>query len=377
MKTTNEFCQTEYGQKLYKISMNAGFTCPNRDGKLGKRGCIFCSEGGSGDFSVPYNDEEAIEKEKEKLSRKYHGDKYIAYFQSFSNTYVPDGDVDRLRNIYLTTINRKDVAVLSIATRPDCLTEEIYELLKELNSIKPVWVELGLQTTRKESVDYIRRGYDTKVYDEAIKRLNEIGIHTITHVILFLPNETIDDMKRTVQHVVELGSKGIKLQLLHVLKNTDLAIEYEKNSFKLPTLDEYTKALKACIDLLPENMVVHRLTGDPPKKLLVEPKWAANKKVVLNAVKDVLAPQEPYYVYILMCEDGSLYTGSTNDIKLRFNKHQSGKGAKYTRSHPPVEIVYQEEFPSKRKALQREIEIKKMSRSKKLELVRLNEKMGN
>lgn len=372
MITTSEFCQKEYGQKLYKISMNAGFTCPNRDGRAGNRGCIFCSEGGSGDFSVPYNDEASITNEKEKLLKKYNGDKYIAYFQSFTNTYIPDGNIDKLKNIYLSVINRDDVAILSIATRPDCLTEEIYELLSELNSIKPVWVELGLQTTKKESVEYIRRGYENKIYDEAINRLNAIGIHTITHVILFLPNETSDDMKETVKHVVKMGSKGIKLQLLHVLKNTDLAKEYENNEFDLPSLDEYIGVLKECVDLLPKDMVVHRLTGDPPKKLLVEPKWAANKKVVLNAIKDALAPPLPYYVYILRCEDGSFYTGSTNDIKSRFKKHQSGKGAKYTKSHHPVEIVYQEELPNKRRALQREIEIKKMSKSKKIELIKKN-----
>lgn len=372
MLTTTDFCKKEYGQKLYKISLNGGFTCPNRDGSKGVNGCIFCSEGGSGDFSIPYNDEEAIMKEKEKLSKKYKGDKYIAYFQAFSNTYIPDGDVERLRNIYLSVINREDVAVLSIATRPDCLNDRIYEILKELNEIKPVWVELGLQTTKTESVKYIRRGYETKIYDEAIERLNEIGIHTITHVILFLPGETMEDMKSTVRHVTEVKSKGIKLQLLHVLKNTDLAYEYEKTPFKIPSLDEYIEALKTCVDLIPEDMVVHRLTGDPPRKLLIEPKWAANKKVVLNAIKDSLSPVAPYYVYILRCGDGSLYTGSTNDVKRRFNNHATGKGCKYTKSHQPVELVYVEECKSKRMALQREYAVKQLSREEKLRLVETN-----
>ena len=288
MITTGDFCKSEYGQKLYKVCMHAGFTCPNRDGRLGSRGCIFCSSGGSGDFSVAYDDEEAIELEKIKLKRKYSGDKYIAYFQSFTNTYIPDGDVNKLRSIYLPVIKRDDVAVLSIATRPDCLSEPIYELLGELNSIKPVWVELGLQTTKKESIEFIRRGYENEVYDEAIKRLNELEIHTITHVILYLPNETIEDMVATVQHVKEVKSKGIKLQLLHVLKGTDLACEYEKSPFYIPSLDEYAKTLKVLVDILPEDMVVHRLTGDPPKKLLIEPKWAGNKKVVLNTIRKEL-----------------------------------------------------------------------------------------
>lgn len=310
MITTGEFCKREYGLKLYKISFDAGFTCPNRDGKVGLRGCIFCSEGGSGDFAVrlpegfgkseEFEDiiavEERIALAKKKVSDKYKGDKFIAYFQAFSNTYA---DVETLRKIYLPIIKREDIAVLSIATRPDCLSEEIYAFLGELVLIKPVWVELGLQSTRKETIEYIRRGYDTKVYDEAVKRLNSLGIHTITHVILYLPGESVEDMKETVRHCALAGTKGIKLSLLHILKGTDLAADYEKalsmgksNEFRLPSLEEYCETVRECVEICPEDMVFHRLTGDPPKKLLIEPKWAGDKKRVLNALNNVLRNSE-------------------------------------------------------------------------------------
>lgn len=373
MITVKDFCKKEYKEALYKISFDAGFTCPNRDGKVGTRGCIFCSEGGSGDFAVRlYGEdcdiEEQIALAKSKVSSKYKGDKYIAYFQAFTNTYA---DAGTLRNIYSPIITRDDIAVLSIATRPDCLSEEIYELLKELNEIKPVWVELGLQTVSKKSIEYIRRGYDTKVYDEAIKRLNDIGIHTITHVILYLPGESTEDMLRTVSHCVKAGTKGIKLQLLHILKGTDLAIDYQNNpdSFSLPTLEQYCDTVKKCVDACPNDMVFHRLTGDAPKRLLIEPKWSANKKAVINSLNDVLKPSGPWYVYILKCGDGSFYTGSTDNVQKRFNNHCHGKGAKYTAAHLPLELIYTEKLPSKRLALKREYEIKQYSRTQKEALI--------
>lgn len=373
MISVKDFCKKEYGEVLYKISFDAGFTCPNRDGKAGTRGCIFCSEGGSGDFAVRlYGEdcdiEEQIALAKKKVSSKYKGDKYIAYFQAFTNTYA---DAKKLRNIYMPIINRDDIAVLSIATRPDCISDDTYELLKELNAIKPVWVELGLQTVSRKSIKYIRRGYDTKVYDEAVKRLNDIGIHTITHVILYLPGESESDMLRTVSHCVKAGTKGIKLQLLHILKGTDLAIDYQNNpdTFSLPTLEQYCDTVKKCVDACPTDMVFHRLTGDAPKRLLIEPKWSANKKAVINALNDVLKPSGPWYVYIIKCGDGSLYTGSTDNIEKRFKKHCAKKGAKYTASHQPLELVYSEELPSKRLALKREYEIKQYSRSKKEALI--------
>ena len=292
MITTSDFCIKEYGQKLYKISFDAGFTCPNRDGSISKGGCIFCSEGGSGDFAVSIkscaNDnelEEQIRKAKEKVARKYKGDKYIAYFQAYTNTYA---DINTLRNIYEPIIRRDDIAVLSIATRPDCLNEEVYSLLSELVKIKPIWVELGLQTTKEKSIAVINRGYDTCVYDDAIKRLNEIGIHTITHVILYLPGESTIDMQNTISHCVSVGTKGIKLQLLHVLRNTRLADMYEHEHFHIPSLNEYISTLKECLSIIKDDVVVHRLTGDPPKKLLIEPIWAADKKRVLNTINQAI-----------------------------------------------------------------------------------------
>lgn len=395
---TNEFCQKAYGQKLYKLSFDAGFSCPNRDQSDSSGGCIFCSAGGSGDFAIPIKDlvhtpcpdeylKSTIKKAGEKVAKKFSGDKYIAYFQAYTNTYVPAKVLqeqhtdlkDYLRNIYLPVIKQDDIAVLSIATRPDCLSEPVYELLAQLNEIKPVWVELGFQTSNPKTAQYIRRGYENQVYREAVKRLNSIGIHTITHVILYLPGESIEDMKNTVQYVVDSGSCGIKLQLLHILKNTALADEYElflnqqsKVSFHIPTLEEYAKTLKECLELLPPQTVVHRLTGDPPKRLLIEPQWTADKKKVLNTISDTLNPTGPYYVYIVKCADGSLYTGSTNDVDKRFAKHASGRGSKYTKAHTAVEVVYREECVNKRAALKREYEIKQLSRAQKLELISKN-----
>ncbi len=283
MISTNDFCKSQYGEKLYKLALSGRFTCPNRDGSLGYGGCIFCSEGGSGDFaengSLPVYDQ--IERAKKRVEKKFRGNRYIAYFQSFSNTYAP---LDYLRSLYGETAAREDIAVISIATRPDCLSDEVIAYLADLNTIKPVWVELGLQTTKKESIEYIRRGYDTTVYDRAIRLLNEAGIHTITHVILGLPKENREDMLSSVKHVCESGSRGIKLQLLHVLEGTDLAEDYKAGKFKTLEMDEYIDILTDCLKLLPEDMVVHRMTGDGPKKTLIAPLWSADKKRVLNAI---------------------------------------------------------------------------------------------
>lgn len=283
MLTVNEYCRQQFGQKLYKLSLDGGMTCPNRDGMLDTRGCIFCSAGGSGDFTPNRNKpiEEQINEAKEKVSAKYKGDKYIAYFQAYTNTYAP---IETLRQIFMPVISRDDIAVLSIATRPDCLSDEVLVLLDELNQIKPVWVELGLQTIHEKTADYIRRGYRLAIYDKAIKDLNAIGIHTITHIILGLPGETKEDMLASVRHVVLQKSKGIKLQLLHVLKNTDLAKDYQNGLFNTMEFEEYVDLVAECVKLLPTDMVVHRLTGDGPKSLLVAPIWSADKKRVLNAL---------------------------------------------------------------------------------------------
>ncbi len=283
MLTVNEYCKQQFGQKLYKLSLDGGMTCPNRDGTLDTRGCIFCSAGGSGDFTPNRNKpiEEQISEAKQRVSAKYKGDKYIAYFQAYTNTYAP---VETLRQIFIPVINRDDIAVLSIATRPDCLSDKVLALIDELNQIKPVWVELGLQTIHEKTADYIRRGYQLAVYDKAVCDLNAIGIHTITHIILGLPEETKEDMLASVRHVVLQKSKGIKLQLLHVLKNTDLAMDYQNGFFKTMEFEEYVDLVAECVKLLPPDMVVHRLTGDGPKSLLIAPLWSADKKRVLNAL---------------------------------------------------------------------------------------------
>jgi len=284
MISVNQYCRQEFGEKLYKISLSGGFTCPNRDGSLGTGGCIFCSQGGSGDFaeSASLSIEEQIEKAKKRVADKFHGKRYIAYFQAFTNTYAP---VETLRKLYIPIAQRDDIAVISIATRPDCLGDDVLLFLEELNKLKPLWVELGLQTTNRKSAEYIRRGYDLSVYDRAVEKLNSIGIHCITHVILGLPNETEEDMLGTVRYVVNSGCKGIKLQLLHVLKNTDLAADYAEGKFRTMEMDEYLHILKKCVSILPEDMVVHRLTGDGAKKDLIAPLWTGDKKRVLNAIK--------------------------------------------------------------------------------------------
>lgn len=287
MRTLNDYCREQFGEKLYKLSLNGGMTCPNRDGTLGSRGCIFCSAGGSGDFapSAALTMEEQIEDARSRVSKKYHGSRYIAYFQAYTNTYAP---VEYLRRLFLPVIQRPDIAALSIATRPDCLGEDVLGLLGELRAIKPVWVELGLQTIHPATAAYIRRGYDLPVYDRAIARLNDMGIHTITHVILGLPGETEEMMLETVAHVSAVGSQGIKLQLLHVLEGTDLAEDYRAGAFDVMTMEEYVALVRRCVAVLPPEMVVHRLTGDGPKRLLIAPQWSGDKKRVLNAINRAL-----------------------------------------------------------------------------------------
>lgn len=287
MLTVNRYCRETFGEKLYKISLNGGFTCPNRDGSIGKGGCIFCSAGGSGDFApgaeLPI--EEQIELAKTKVAGKFHGERFIAYFQAFTNTYAP---VERLKELFEPVIVRDDIAVLSIATRPDCLGDGVLALLDELNRIKPVWVELGLQTVHPKTAKYIRRGYELEVYDGAVKKLKALGIHVITHIILGLPGESVEDMLETLRHAVDTGSGGIKLQLLHVLEGTDLASDYKAGKFKALSLEEYVEILRRCAELIPEDTVVHRLTGDGPKKSLIAPLWSADKKTVINRVNRAL-----------------------------------------------------------------------------------------
>ena len=279
----NRYLRERFGSKVYKISINGGFTCPNRDGTLGTRGCIFCSAGGSGDFaeSPELSITQQIEKGKERVKNKLKSGKYIAYFQAFTNTYAP---VETLRKKFTQAINHPDIVMLSVATRPDCLPEEVIELLKELNDIKPVCVELGLQTIHEKSAEYIRRGYKLECYDNAVKRLKAAGLEVVCHIILGLPGETKSDMLESVDYACKSGINGIKLQLLHVLKGTDLAKDYENEKFRVLTMDEYLDILKSCLDIIPKSIVIHRLTGDGAKKDLIAPLWSADKKRVLNAV---------------------------------------------------------------------------------------------
>ena len=281
----NEYLKTTFGEKVYKISLDGGMTCPNRDGKLGTRGCIFCS-GGSGEFAADRNVSvsEQIKEAKRRIQSKTDCKKFIAYFQPFTNTYA---DADYLERLFTQAITPEEIVALSIATRPDCLGDEVIGLLKKLNEIKPVWVELGLQTIHEQTAEYIRRGYPLRVYDEAVKRLKNAGITVITHVIIGLPFETRSMMLETVRYVGE-RTDGIKLQLLHVLRGTDLYDEYKRGVFETLSLEEYADIICDCIEALPPGTVIHRLTGDGDKKLLASPMWSADKKRVLNTLNSTL-----------------------------------------------------------------------------------------
>lgn len=279
----NNYLKTKYGCKIYKLSLSSGLSCPNRDGTLSSSGCIFCSNGGSGEFASDYhlNITEQIEYAKTKVSKKIKDGKYIAYFQSFTNTY---GDVNYLRKIFTEAINHPDIVALSIGTRPDCLPDNVLELLDELNQIKPVWVELGLQTIHESTAKYINRGYSLNIFDSAVSKLNSLNIDVIVHLIIGLPFETSKDIIDSVRYVCSKPISGIKLQLLHVLKNTPLEKEYLLNKFKVLSLEEYTNILAECLCNIPPDIVIHRITGDGPKSLLIAPKWSSDKKRVLNYI---------------------------------------------------------------------------------------------
>ena len=258
-----------YSEKLYKLSLNGGMTCPNRDGKISEGGCIFCSAGGSGDFAANFNPDIAkqIEQAKTLVSKKYQGDRFIAYFQAYTNTYAP---VEYLRKLFMDTIMRDDIAILSIATRPDCLGDDVIKLLAELNRMKPVWVELGLQTINESTAKLINRGYELSCYDEAVRKLKNIGVEIITHMIIGLPYETKEDILSTAEYIGKTAN-GIKLQLMHILKNTKLLEMYEKGEFKALTEEEYIEIVCEIISILPREMVIHRLTGDGNPDELIAP----------------------------------------------------------------------------------------------------------
>lgn len=271
-----------YSEKLYKLSLNGGMTCPNRDGKISEGGCIFCSAGGSGDFAANFNPDIAkqIEQAKTLVSKKYQGNRFIAYFQAYTNTYAP---VEYLRKLFMDTIMRDDIAILSIATRPDCLGDDVIKLLAELNRMKPVWVELGLQTINKSTAKLINRGYELSCYDEAVRKLKNIGVEIITHMIIGLPYETKEDILSTAEYIGKTAN-GIKLQLMHILKNTKLLEMYEKGEFKALTEEEYIEIVCEIISILPREMVIHRLTGDGNPDELIAPLWSLRKLQVLNGI---------------------------------------------------------------------------------------------
>ncbi len=283
----NNYLRDTFGDKVYKISIDGGFTCPNRDGTLDTRGCIFCSKGGSGEFSQSrkLSVSEQLDAGKALVENKIKSGKYIAYFQPFTNTYAP---VDVLREKYLEAVNKDYIVALSIATRPDCLEDDVIKLLEEINSIKPVFVELGLQTIHERSAEYIRRGYTIDIYEKAVNKLKQIGVNVVVHLILGLPGESREDMLESVDYVCKIGVDGIKLQLLHILKGTDLEKEYLNGKVRPLEFDEYINLIKDCVEIIPENIVIHRLTGDGAKKDLIAPLWSADKKKVINALNKAL-----------------------------------------------------------------------------------------
>lgn len=286
----NEYCRKTFGHKLYKLSLDGGMTCPNRDGKIGTGGCIFCSEEGSGEFAEKLCEDitSQIENAKKRVEHKNKDGKYIAYFQSFTNTYAP---IPYLERIFTEAVNHPDVEVLSVATRPDCMGEDVLNLLEKINRIKPVWVELGFQTSNKKSAIFIGRGYDNSVFEKAVRDLDSVGLKTVAHIILGLPGETYEDMKNSVKFVCDCGIWGIKLHLLHVLKGARLLNEYERGSFRCMEENEYLDIICRLLKIIPPNVVIHRLTGDGDKRRLVAPLWSGNKREVLNSLNKMLREQ--------------------------------------------------------------------------------------
>lgn len=289
----NEYCKKTFGEKVYRLSLNGGMTCPNRDGTLSFGGCTFCSEGGSGDFSANYNISIStqISQAKEQIRQKTSCSKFIAYFQAYTNTYAP---ISHLKRIFTEAINEPEIVALSIGTRSDCLSDEVLELLQELSQIKPVWVELGLQTIHNETLAQLNTHTTVEQFSNAVQKLHAHGILVIAHVILGLPKETKEMMLETVKYVGNKGVFGIKLQLLHILKNTKLALEYETKPFPLFELEEYCDFIVDCLEYLPPEMVIHRLTGDGPRALLIAPLWSTDKKRVLNTIHKRLRERNTY-----------------------------------------------------------------------------------
>lgn len=279
-RTLNEHYLEKFGCKVYKLSLDAGFTCPNRDGALDTRGCIFCSAYGGGEFAESGADlRQQLEKAKDRVAAKHKSGKYIAYFQAFTNTYAP---LERLEALYTAAMEPDYIVGLAIGTRPDCLDDDTIGLLSRLNKIKPISVELGLQTIHENTVRYIRRGYPTSVYDEAVGRLKAAGLEVVTHIIIGLPGEDAAMAAQTTAHAVKMGTDGVKFHLLHVLRGTDLEQDYLAGKFRCLELPEYAEWLKLCLAQLPPHITVHRITGDGAKRDLIAPLWTGDKKRVLN-----------------------------------------------------------------------------------------------
>ncbi len=288
MRRLNDVLREEYGEKVYKLSLSSGCTCPNRDGTVGYGGCTFCSAGGSGDFAADFAPlSEQIEDAKRRIQSKTDAKKFIAYFQSYTNTY---GDLQRLEALYSEAIRREEVVILSLGTRPDCLGPEVLAMLDRLNRIKPVWVELGLQTIHEQTAEAFHRSYSLPVFETAYAALKQLGITVIVHVIYSLPGETREDMLDTVRYLAALEPPidGVKLQMLHILRGTQLGADYEAAPFPLLTLEEYAELIAESLRILPEDTVLHRMTGDAPGKLLMAPEWTRNKKRVLNTLNQAI-----------------------------------------------------------------------------------------
>ena len=293
--------KAEFGEKVYKAALNGGFTCPNRDGKLGTKGCIFCSAEGSGDFaaSVELSATEQIDTAIAAIRKKTTANRFIAYFQSFTNTY---GSISRMRRLFSEAVQHPNTAVLSVATRPDCIPDEVLDLLSEMNQIKPVWVELGLQSIHEKTATWMRRGYELSVFAEAVKKLRDRNITVIVHVILGLKDETKDMMLETIRYLNRLDIQGIKLQLLHVIDGTDLADEYRRGELTALSKEEYIDLLIDCLENLSPDVVVHRLTGDGPSKLLLAPMWSTRKREVLNEIHREMKLRESFQGKCFMTE---------------------------------------------------------------------------
>ena len=285
--SANDYFKARFGCKIYKLSLDAGFTCPNRDGTLDTRGCIFCSPAGGGEFAEGGCDpvSRQMERARARVQSKIPDGKFLAYFQAFTNTYAP---VETLQRLYTQAIAPADVVGLAIGTRPDCLPPQTVALLEQINRQKPVFVELGLQTTNPKTVSYIRRGYENEVYFDAVRRLKAAGIHVVSHIIIGLPGEGEADAVETTRRAIAAGTDGVKFHLLHVLQNTDLAKDYAAGKFQCLSLEEYARILKQCLTQVPPSVVVHRITGDGAKKDLIAPLWSGDKKRVLNYLKQYL-----------------------------------------------------------------------------------------